>query len=60
MKRVLFMWVTSWLAFDTIEELEEYKEINKDKGWKFRGEHEEEDYYILVVEKPYGEYNPGW
>lgn len=60
MKRVLFMWVTSWLAFDTIEELEEYKEINKDKGWKFQEEHEDGNYHILVVEKPYGEYNPGW
>lgn len=59
MKRVLFTWVTVWLGFDTVEELEEYKKINKNKGWKFQEEYEDGNFYILVVKKPYGEYNPG-
>ena len=55
MKRVVLTVMKIWLSFSTIEELQNYKESNKYKSWKFIEEFEYNNCYILVVEKPYGE-----
>ena len=57
MKRFLFTVMKVWLEFDTIKELQSYKESNKDKGWKFIEEYKNNDFFTLIVEKPYGKYN---
>ena len=57
MKRVLFTIMKVWLEFDTMEELQSYKESNKHKGWKFIEEYKDNDLLTLIVEKPYGKYN---
>ena len=53
-KKVLSTIMKVELGFDTMEELQTYKENNKHKeNWKFVDEHKEDDSYVLIVEKSY-------
>lgn len=53
-KRVLSTIITVKLGFDTIEELQAYKEDNKHKkNWKFIDEYKEDGSYVLIVGKSY-------
>ena len=43
-----------WLEFDTVAELEAYKQENKHKKWNFLEEYKRNGCCTLIVEKMYG------
>lgn len=62
MKTIAFAWTTFWYDFDTEEEAREYyKENCWGKGWQVKEPYDNGNgKWTVVVEKPYGAYNPGW
>lgn len=74
MKKVVFAWIEEIIDFDTRENAEKYFIEGRNKGWQFNPKNggyltfedcvyrngNTELPWSLQVEKPYGNYYPGW
>lgn len=57
---IAFAYTTLYIDFDTMEDLYKYKKKNMYKGWRFKDEYINGDFFTLIVERPYKDYNTGW